>query len=118
MSELTNLLAELKEQEALEYVNKQLEAGADAMALIDDAREGMKLVGKKFAEGTYFIPDLIYSGEILKQLTDVLKPHLASSGEAQQKLGKVIIGTVEGDIHDIGKGHGGFHARYGRFRSD
>ena len=103
MAELTTLLADLKEKEALEYVDRQLEAGTDALALLDDARSGMKVVGQKFAEEVYFIPDLIYSGEILKQIAEKLKPHMKADHSEDKKLGKVIIGTVEGDIHDIGK---------------
>lgn len=103
MADLKNLLAELKEQEALDFVDQQLAAGADALTMLEDARAGMQVVGRKFADGTYFIPDLIYSGEILKQIAEKLKPSLTASGEADKKLGKVIIGTVEGDIHDIGK---------------
>jgi methanogenic corrinoid protein MtbC1 len=103
-NELTNLLAELKEQEALAFVDKQLADGQDALQLLGDARDGLKIVGNKFAEGTYFIPDLIYSGEILKQIAEKLKPHFKADAAGEKKAGKkVIIGTVEGDIHDIGK---------------
>jgi trimethylamine corrinoid protein len=103
-NELTNLLAELKEQEALAFVDKQLAAGQDALQILSDARDGLKIVGKKFADGTYFIPDLIYSGEILKQIAEKVKPHIKADAAGEKKEGKkVIIGTVEGDIHDIGK---------------
>lgn len=103
MAVLKDLLAGLKEKEALEFVDQQLEAGADASSLLDSAREGMKVVGQRFSDGTYFIPDLIYSGEILKQIAEKLKPHLASEGASRETHGKVIVGTVVGDIHDIGK---------------
>jgi 5-methyltetrahydrofolate--homocysteine methyltransferase len=103
MGELESLLSSLKEKEAIEFVTKQLEAGVPAADLMEDARAGLKIVGQKFSEGTYFIPDLIFSGEILKQIAEMLKPHLASDAQTEQKLGKVIVGTVEGDIHDIGK---------------
>jgi trimethylamine corrinoid protein len=100
--ELANLLCDLKEAEALEFVAKALEAGADAMDLLGQARQGMDIVGQRFAQDTYFIPELIFSGEILKEIVKVLEPHL-KQGEAGDNLGKVIIGTVAGDIHDIGK---------------
>jgi 5-methyltetrahydrofolate--homocysteine methyltransferase len=103
-SKLSELLADLKEEEALSFVDQELAAGGDAMTLLADAREGLKVVGKKFAEGLYFIPDLIYSGEILKEIAEKLKPHInTETAEEEKKLGKVIVGTVEGDIHDIGK---------------
>jgi methanogenic corrinoid protein MtbC1 len=61
----------------------------------------MEIVGKRFADGEYFIPDLIYSGEILKQITDMVKPKLEEKSEVK-RLGKLVLGTVAGDIHDIG----------------
>jgi len=100
--ELVKFLSDLKEQEALEYVEKALGQGIDPMALLEETKEGMTLVGEKFSSGDYFIPDLVYSGEILKGIVKMLEPHL-KKGEEAERLGKVIIGTVEGDIHDIGK---------------
>lgn len=101
--ELTQLLSDLKEQEVMALVDKALADGVDAKALLEEAKEGMNIVGKKFAEGTYFIPDLVYSGDILKNIIKLLEPHLTSDSTAEEKLGKVVIGTVAGDIHDIGK---------------
>ncbi|MBN2122890.1 MAG: cobalamin-dependent protein [Deltaproteobacteria bacterium] len=100
--ELVRLLADLKETEALAFVEKALEEGTDPHALLQDAREGMTIVGKRFATEEYFIPDLFFSGEILKGIVALLEPHLKKGGEAQRR-GKVVIGTVAGDIHDIGK---------------
>jgi len=62
----------------------------------------MEIVGKRFANSEYFIPDLIYSGEILKEITDLVRPKLTKAAEVK-RLGKVVFGTVAGDIHDIGK---------------
>jgi len=62
----------------------------------------MEIVGKRFEEGTYFIPDLVYSGEILKAISEMVKPKVTKEAESK-RLGKVILGTVKGDIHDIGK---------------
>lgn len=100
--ELVKLLSDLKEPEALTYVEKALAEGADPMALLGEAKEAMSLVGQRFASEEYFIPDLIFSGEILKGIVKLLEPHL-KGGEEAQKLGKVVVGTVAGDIHDIGK---------------
>jgi methanogenic corrinoid protein MtbC1 len=61
----------------------------------------MEIVGKWFANGEYFIPDLIYSGEILKQISEMVEPKLKGAAEVKW-LGKVVLGTVAGDIHDIG----------------
>jgi methanogenic corrinoid protein MtbC1 len=100
--ELTRLLSDLKEPEALQFVKKALAEGVDATAILKDASEGMKIVGQKFASEEYFIPDLIFSGEILKGIVKILEPHLKTVKELK-RLGKVVVGTVAGDIHDIGK---------------
>ncbi len=100
--ELAVLISDLKEQEALDLVKKQLEEGTDPMGILGSAREGMKIVGERFAGETYFIPDLIYSGEILKGVAGLVEPHIKKEQDVE-RLGKVIIGTVAGDIHDIGK---------------
>jgi methanogenic corrinoid protein MtbC1 len=100
--DLVNLLADLKEQEALKVVKERLNKGEDALKILEDARKGMEIVGKRFAESQYFIPDLVYSGEILKAVSELVKPKLTKAA-GTKKLGKVVFGTVAGDIHDIGK---------------
>ena len=62
----------------------------------------MKIIGDKFSEKEYFLPELIMSGEILKDIFEVLQPKL-KSGTATESKGKIVLGTVAGDIHDIGK---------------
>jgi methanogenic corrinoid protein MtbC1 len=94
-------LADLEEEEVIKLTKQRLEAGDAALAILEDSRKAMEIVGQRFAEGNYFIPELVYSGELLKQITKLVKPHLAQSGETKH-LGKVVIGTVAGDIHDIG----------------
>ena len=96
------LLVDLKEPEALEFVEKALRKGVDPVDLLREAREGINIVGQKFPNEDYFIPDLVFSSEILKGIVKMLEPHLKKEEEAE-RLGKVIIGTVAGDIHDIGK---------------
>jgi len=100
--ELVKWLSDLKEKEALAYVEKALAEGADPIALLGEAKEGMHAVGRKFADGEYFIPDLIFSGAIMKGVAKMLEPHLKKE-EKKERLGKVVVGTVAGDIHDIGK---------------
>ena len=99
--DLVQALSELKEEEAIQITKKRLDANEDPNEILADARSGMGRVGKRFASGEYFIPDLIYSGEILKQVTDIVKPKLIK-GKEVKKLGKIVLGTVAGDIHDIG----------------
>lgn len=105
--DLVSTLADLKESESMAMVRARLDAGADPLKILDDARRAMEIVGKRFASSEYFIPDLIYSGEILKEITEMVKPKLTRTAEVK-RLGKVVIGTVAGDIHDIGLNIVGF----------
>jgi methanogenic corrinoid protein MtbC1 len=100
--DLAKALAELKEDDVLAIVAERLNTKADPMAILDEARRGMETVGKRFADGEYFIPDLVYSGEILKKINEMVKPKLTGAAGAKRG-GKIVIGTVAGDIHDIGK---------------
>ncbi len=100
--ELVNAIAEMREQEALKLAQEMVESGADPMAILDAAREAMEIVGQRYEEETYFLPELILSGVMLSQITDMVKPKVAKAPEVE-RLGKVVMGTVEGDIHDIGK---------------
>jgi 5-methyltetrahydrofolate--homocysteine methyltransferase len=100
--DLVSTLADLKEKEALKIVEDRMGAGEEPLKILEDARRAMEIVGKRFANSEYFIPDLVYSGEILKEITDMVKPKLSKAAEAK-RLGKVVFGTVAGDIHDIGK---------------
>jgi 5-methyltetrahydrofolate--homocysteine methyltransferase len=101
---LGKLLSDLKEPEALAYVDEALGKGTAAEELLGEAQEGMNVVGERFAKGEYFIPDLVFSGEILKGVVQKIEPKLkAGAGKEAKRLGKVVVGTVAGDIHDIGK---------------
>jgi 5-methyltetrahydrofolate--homocysteine methyltransferase len=100
--DLAKALADLKEQEAISIVEDRLKANEDPLKILEDARKGMEIVGKRFASSEYFVPDLVYSGEILRAVTDMVKPRLTKAAESK-KLGKIVFGTVAGDIHDIGK---------------
>jgi 5-methyltetrahydrofolate--homocysteine methyltransferase len=101
-SDLVNAMADLKEEEALKITKKRLERGDDPIKILEDSRSAMEIVGKRFAGGEYFIPELVYSGELLKRISDMVKPKLATATKVKV-LGKVVMGTVAGDIHDIGK---------------
>jgi methanogenic corrinoid protein MtbC1 len=100
--DLVKTLADLKEQEVIKIVEDRLNAKEDPLKILEDARKGMEIVGKRFASSEYFIPDLVYSGEILRAVTEMVKPKL-SKAEEIKRVGKVVFGTVAGDIHDIGK---------------
>jgi methanogenic corrinoid protein MtbC1 len=99
---LVNAIADMREEEALRLVREMVEGGSDPIAILDSAREAMAIVGQRYDAGTYFLPELILAGEIMNQITDIVKPELAKLPEIERR-GKVLIGTVAGDIHDIGK---------------
>lgn len=96
-------IIDMQEKEAIETANKMLDDGVPAMEVLDKCREAMDGIGKKFEKGEYFISELLMGGEILRQISAVLKPKLGDTGTGQKKLGKVVFGTVAGDIHDLGK---------------
>jgi 5-methyltetrahydrofolate--homocysteine methyltransferase len=100
--DFVNLLADLKEDEVLKLTRQRLESKEDPMKILEDSRKGMEIVGKRFADGEYFLPELVFSGELIKEITEIVKPHLTKSSAKIKRLGKVVIGTVAGDIHDIG----------------
>jgi 5-methyltetrahydrofolate--homocysteine methyltransferase len=99
---LVSAIADMREEETLKLVRKMLAEGTPPVAILDAAREAMGIVGERYEKGTYFLPELILAGEMLTQITGVIKPELAKMPEVQRH-GKVLIGTVKGDIHDIGK---------------
>ena len=99
---LVNAIADMKEEEALSLVKKMAEDGTDPKAILDAARKAMEIVGERYEKGTYFLPELMMAGEMMTKISEVIKPELAKI-PAGEKVGKVLIGTVEGDIHDIGK---------------
>ncbi len=98
---LVELLADLKEEEVLRICKERLDTGEDPLKILDESRKGLEIVGKRFADGEYFIPELVYSGEILRQINDIIKPKLQKEAKIERRA-KVVLGTVAGDIHDIG----------------
>jgi methylmalonyl-CoA mutase cobalamin-binding domain/chain len=102
MGELANAFRDLDEKRVYTLIDEAIRQGMSPFELIDECKDGMELVGELFSEEKYYISQLMFSAEILKNVMDRLNPLL---GEAQQtdSLGKVVIGTVKGDIHDIGK---------------
>ncbi len=106
--ELVEAMANMREQEALKLVEEMLARGEDPNKILDLSSEAMQLVGERYQEGTYFLPELIMSGEMLKKIGEVLKPLLAAQQTSTTTLGTVVLGTVRGDIHDIGKDIVGF----------
>ncbi|SJZ70571.1 cobalamin B12-binding domain-containing protein [Selenihalanaerobacter shriftii] len=99
---LVELMADLREDEALDLIKSQIEDGINPREILDDCKKAMEVIGNRFEEGEYFLPELMMSGEMLNDIMKVLKPHLEEE-EDGEKLGTIVLGTVQGDIHDIGK---------------
>jgi methanogenic corrinoid protein MtbC1 len=105
MKDLVNAIAEMMEDDALALTKKYLDQGVPPIEILDAYKEALAIVGKRFEEGVYFVPELILAGEMMKSGSEQIKPHMAGSeqGTDAKKVGKFLLGTVEGDIHDIGK---------------
>lgn len=105
LKRLTQLLGDLNEDEVMDIVsnfmnNNPTPEGADV--LMKAAQQGMAIVGDRFERGDYFVGDLIFAGEILTDIIDIIKPVIG--GESKQNVrGIIVLGTVKGDLHDIGK---------------
>jgi methanogenic corrinoid protein MtbC1 len=108
MHKLVEAMANMKETEALQIVDELLAAGEDPQKILDLSSEAMQVVGERYQEGSYFLPELIMSGEMLRKIGEILKPKLVEQKGESKKLGTVVLGTVRGDIHDIGKDIVGF----------
>ena len=103
--QLVEWLADMNEDDALALARRMLlEEGRDPVRVLELCRAAMDIVGKRFEEGEYFLPELVLAGEMLENVGAIAKPLIAARPGAQAgKLGKVLIGTVHGDLHDIGK---------------
>lgn len=100
--ELSDLILNFKRDAVLEIVERRLGAGEDPLRILDDCRRGMTLVGERFQEGDFFLAELVLSAEIFKEVTAVIEPRLSRAKSAQTQ-GRVLIGTLQGDIHELGK---------------
>lgn len=99
---LSALIADLEEDAVLALVQARLAAGDDPLQIIDDCNAGMQVVGQRYENGEYFVSALIMSGEIFREVVELVQPLLAKRTNGHSS-GLVLIGTVSGDIHDIGK---------------
>ena len=93
----------MNENKVIEMIKNKLDNNEDPLAIMEEIKQAMKGIGKRFENKEYFLPDLIMSGEILRQIFEILSPKLKETEVSEKKKGKVLLGTVAGDIHDIGK---------------
>lgn len=101
--QLVNAIAEMQEEEALQLTQEMLDAGEDPQVILDACREAMAIVGERYEQREYFLPELVVAGEMLEQIGELVKPRLEGEAVQVEPVGKIVLGTVAGDIHDIGK---------------
>jgi methanogenic corrinoid protein MtbC1 len=99
---LDDLIVRMDERGALAQIRERLDAGEDPAVLVEECRTGMERVGHLYQDGTYYISALIMAGEIIREATELLIPRLTAV-RSDTGGGKMVIATVRGDIHDIGK---------------
>jgi len=103
-TQLTNSLVDGDPDATVEFTRQALAAGIEPMTIIREGlMPGMNTVGDKFSCGEYFLPDLIIAADGMKQAMELLEPELKVRNQSVESLGTVILGTVKGDIHEIGK---------------
>lgn len=101
-SELIRSVADLQDQEALRLVRDRVAKGDDPMDIVEDCRQGMIEVGRRYEQHQYYLAGLILAGEILREVMEIIQP-LTDKKFLGNSCGVAVIGTVEGDIHDAGK---------------
>ncbi|MDR9755648.1 MAG: cobalamin-dependent protein [Thermoanaerobacterales bacterium] len=101
MNELTKAVVELEHESVPEMVRNELDAGIPVEEIIEKCRQGMEMVGEKFSNGEYYLPELIMAGELFNSVIEIIRPVL--TGDKTSTLGKIVLATVKDDIHDIGK---------------
>ncbi|NIV35194.1 MAG: methionine synthase [Anaerolineae bacterium] len=99
---LIDAFIDMREADVLAITGELLEGGTEPLAIVDACKQALEIIGQRFEEGEAFVPELVMSGEMMGQITDLVKPQIEQES-AIEPLGKVLMGTVEGDIHDIGK---------------
>ena len=100
---LKESLAACQEAEALETLDRLLASGSDAAEIVAACNEGMAVLGQRFDDGDAFIPDLMFAGMIMKKAMLKLEPLLSDADERLARQKTFVIGTVQHDVHDIGK---------------
>ena len=114
-AELIEHIVEMREEEAVALTKTMLDSGYDPLELLAHCREAMDQVGKLFEEEEYFLPELMMAGDMLSQISDLAKPLIQGDGEMETH-GTVVLGTVFGDLHDIGKDIVGFMLEINGFK--
>ncbi len=102
MFSLIEALVSLNEAEVMRLVHEKNDAGVNAMGIVTELQRGMEIIGERFKNREYFLSELIISGKIFQRAMELIEPHLRSMGK-KDYIGRMVIATLKGDIHDIGK---------------
>ncbi|MCK8817607.1 cobalamin-dependent protein [Natroniella sulfidigena] len=100
--ELINAIADLEEERVIMLVKQKIKNGETPLEIIEQCRLGVEIVGQRYREESYFLSDLIMSEEILRGVVKIIAPYFSEKYGAEEEV-QVVIGTIEGDIHDLGK---------------
>ena len=95
-------ISDLKEYDVLALVNERVERGGNPLLIVEDCQEGLRQVGERYERREYYLSGLIMAGEIFREVMEILQPLIQSHFE-HNATGTILLGTVRGDIHDIGK---------------
>ena len=98
---LAEALVDFDQDFVLAEINKRLDEGEEPIQIVRELQRGMGLIGERFNSGEFFLSELLMSADLFTKAMDILEPQLA--GTVQETIGKIVIGTPKGDIHDIGK---------------
>ncbi len=102
LNDLRQALVDLCDDDAVDLTRRLLSQGAAPVDILTTCEKALATIGERYAEGEYFISGLIMAGEVMSRITALVTPHLVAP-EALVRRGRVLIGTIEGDIHDLGK---------------
>ena len=103
LSNLTKNLVELERDQVLSEIKERLSQGEDPMRIFEECKRGMDLVGEKYKNKEYFLAELMLSGDLFREAMELIEPFLGEIKTEGDIKGKVILATIQGDIHDLGK---------------
>lgn len=103
MDKLTKAMADIEDEQVINLVETQLSEGREPFLILGNLKEGMDIVGKRFSDSEYFLVELVMSADVFQRAMEKLEPALLGSSKKEEKTGKIVIGTVAGDVHYIGK---------------
>ncbi len=102
-SSLTKNLIELERDKVLAEVEERLSQGEDPMKIFNECKQGMEIVGKRYTANEYFLAELMLSGDLFRESVELIEPFLGKKDLEEDFKGKIVLATIQGDIHDLGK---------------